>query len=43
MAENKTKATKASVAAYIEAIEDEERRDDCRKIAKLMTRTLRVE
>lgn len=37
MAEIKTKATKASVAGYIKAIEDEERRDDCRQLVKLMT------
>ena len=37
MAENKTKATKASVAGYIAAIEDEERRDDCTRLVKLMT------
>jgi hypothetical protein len=36
MAENKTKATKASVAAYIAAIEDEERRRDCEQLVKLM-------
>src|SRR5262245_27826642 len=37
MAENKTKATKASVAAYISAIGDEERRADCKQLVKLMT------
>ena len=37
MAENKTKATKASVAAYIAALDDEERRSDCEKLVKLMT------
>jgi hypothetical protein len=38
MAENKTKATDASVADYLSAIEDEGRRADCRAIAELMTR-----
>lgn len=37
MAENKTKATKASVAGYIAAIKDEERRSDCKRLVKLMT------
>jgi ribosomal protein S17E len=37
MAENKTKATKASVAGYIAAIQDEERQEDCRQLVKLMT------
>lgn len=37
MAENKTKATKASVAAYVAAIQDEERRNDCAQLIKLMT------
>src|SRR5262245_23420952 len=37
MAELKTKATRASVAAYIAAIEDEERRADCKALVKLMT------
>jgi hypothetical protein len=37
MAGIKTKATKASVAQYIAAIDDEERRADCRKLIKLMT------
>lgn len=38
MAENKTKQTDASVAAYIDAIPDETRRQDCRALAKLMAR-----
>lgn len=38
MAENKTKATKASVAGYLAAIEDEARRKDCEALAKLMTK-----
>ncbi len=37
MAENKTKPTNASVADYLSAIEDEERRNDCRAIARLMS------
>jgi hypothetical protein len=37
MAENKTKATKASVTGYIAAIQDEERRSDCEQLVKLMT------
>lgn len=36
MAEPKTKATKASVAAFLAAIPDEERRRDCKAVAKLM-------
>ncbi len=36
MPENKTKATKLSVAKYIAAIDDEERRRDCRNLVKLM-------
>jgi hypothetical protein len=36
MAENKTKATDASVASYLAAIEDEARRRDCEALAKLM-------
>lgn len=38
MAELKTKPTGASVKAYIDAIEDETRRKDCRAIAALMKR-----
>lgn len=38
MAENKTKATAASVESYLAAIEDEARRKDCRALARLMTR-----
>jgi hypothetical protein len=37
MAENKTKATKSSVAGYIAAIQEEERQEDCRQLVKLMT------
>ena len=36
MYEAKTKPTKASVAAYLQAIEDEQRRKDCKDLAKLM-------
>jgi hypothetical protein len=36
MAEAKTKPTGASVAAFLAAIADEERRRDCRTVAKLM-------
>ena len=36
MAENKTQATKASVAAYLAAIADESRRKDCKAVAALM-------
>ncbi len=36
MAEAKTKPTGASVAAFLAAIPDEERRRDCRTVAKLM-------
>lgn len=38
MAENKTKATKASVAGYLAAIKDEARRADCEAIAALMAK-----
>jgi len=37
MSEPKTKATRASVDKYLAAIGDEQRRDDCRALAKLMT------
>lgn len=36
MAQNKTQATKASVAAYLAAIADESRRKDCKAVAALM-------
>src|SRR5688500_7036439 len=36
MAELKTRATGASVSAFINAIEDDERRKDCKTIAALM-------
>ena len=38
MAENKTKATSASVEDYIAAIADDARREDCRVLVKLMTK-----
>ena len=38
MAENKTKATEASVADYLAAIQDEGRRHDCEALVTLMTR-----
>jgi hypothetical protein len=37
MVENKTKATDASLAAYLAAIADEARRQDCAALAKMMT------
>lgn len=36
MAELKTKATNASVADFLNAIEDDERRKDCKTVAKIM-------
>ncbi len=36
MAELKTKKTNASVADFIDAIEDEQRRDDCKAIIRMM-------
>jgi nucleoid DNA-binding protein len=38
MAENKTKQTQASVSAFIDAIADEAKRADARKLVKLMQR-----
>ena len=38
MAEPKTKATSASVDKYLDAVEDEQRRDDCLTLVKLMSR-----
>jgi len=38
MAENKTKPTEAGVEAYLDAIADETRRQDCHELARLMTR-----
>lgn len=37
MPENKTRPTRASVAKYIAAIDDEERRRDCKALVKLMS------
>ncbi len=42
MAENKTKPTEASVAAYLDAIDDEVRRKDCTALAKLMAKATKV-
>jgi len=39
MAEPKTKATKESVAKFLNSIEDENRRKDCKTVAKLMEET----
>lgn len=36
MAESKTKETKVSVAAFLNAIEDKRKRDDARKVAAMM-------
>ena len=38
MAENKTKATEASVERYFSTIEDAARRNDCAALAELMTK-----
>ncbi|HEX6163494.1 MAG TPA: DUF1801 domain-containing protein [Vicinamibacterales bacterium] len=38
MAELKTKATKASVSSFINAIEDDQRRKDSKKIVAMMTK-----
>ena len=38
MAENKTKATEASVDAYLAAITDESRRKDCEALIRLMAK-----
>src|SRR3954471_21893444 len=38
MSENKTKQTDARVEAYFDAITDDQRRDDCRTLSKLMTK-----
>ncbi len=38
MAENKTRATDASVQGYFDAIDDDTRRKDCEALAKLMTK-----
>jgi len=36
MAENKTQQTKASVAAFLNAIDNKQKRSDCKKIAAMM-------
>jgi hypothetical protein len=41
MAENKTKATRASVDGYLAGIADESRRKDCRDLARLMAKATR--
>jgi len=38
MAENKTKATGASVTTYLAGIQDKERRKDCEALVKLITK-----
>jgi len=38
MAENKTKANDASVEDYLDAIEDESRRKDCKTLSKLISK-----
>ena len=38
MAENKTKPTKVSVTAFLNAVEDRQKRADCRKVAAMMRR-----
>jgi hypothetical protein len=38
VAENKTVATKASVTSYLNAIENDDRREDCKALAKLMAK-----
>jgi hypothetical protein len=39
MAELKTKATKASAAKFVNAIEDEQRRKDCKALVAMMTKS----
>jgi hypothetical protein len=41
MAENKTKATRASVDGYLAGIADEARRKDCQALARLMAKATR--
>jgi len=43
MAENKTKATEASVEAYLSVIEEDGRRKDCDSIAALMCRITKAQ
>jgi len=42
MAENKTKPTEASVDGYLDAIDDEARRKDCKELAKLIARVTKL-
>jgi hypothetical protein len=42
MAENKTKPTEASVDGYLEAIDDEARRKDCKALAKLIAKVTKL-
>jgi len=43
MAKNKTTETEASVDGYLEAIVDETRRADCRKLIKIMSKAAKAE
>lgn len=43
MAELKTKATKASVEAFINGVDDEGRREDCRTLMKIMSRITKAD
>lgn len=43
MAENKTQKTKASVAAFLRTVEDEEKRKDCETVIKMMKQVTRQE
>ena len=43
MAELKTKPTGASVKAFLDSIEDDERRQDCKTVAKLMKEVTKSE
>ena len=43
MAKNKTTETDASVDAYLDAIADETRREDCRTLVKLMKKLTKAE
>jgi hypothetical protein len=43
MAELKTKPTAGSVADFLDAIEDDERRQDCLAVAKIMKKATRAE
>jgi hypothetical protein len=41
MAELKTKENKASVSNFINSVEDPQKRADCKKIARLITESVR--